>query len=98
MSDKEEEEQPSRRLVNIWVKPKAGVDAAALFKKITETVVSQPEYKIKWDESVKYENDKIYAGFTIAEEADFFEEVMDQIEMMYDEVDGQDIVFQTVME
>jgi hypothetical protein len=97
MSDKEEE-VPQRRMANIWIQPKAGVDAEALFKKITTTVVSQPEYKIQWDESVKYENGRIYAAFTINEEADIYDEVMDQIEMMYDEVEGQDIIFQVVME
>jgi len=81
----EEETGASRRLVNIWVQPKAGVDAKGLQKKIVETVVSQPEYNIKWDESAEFKNNKIYLSFTINEEADFFEEVMDMIEMMYDE-------------
>lgn len=97
MSDNEEE-KVLRRLVNIWVQPKEGVDATALHKKITETVVSQPDYKMTWDPKFKIENGRIYSSFTINEEADFHEEVMDAIEMMYDEVDGQDIVFQTVME
>ena len=88
----------SRRVVNILVKPKAGVECDALWKKMTAEIKSQPEYKLKWDENVKFESGKIYASFTINEEADFHEEVMDYIEMMEDEVDGQDIVFQTVME
>ena len=88
----------SRRVVNILVKPKAGIDPPTLFKTIKDTVVSQPEYKLLWDENVKYEGGTIYASFTINEDADLHEEVMDYIEMMEDEVDGQDIVFQTVME
>ena len=94
MSDTEEE-KPSRRVVNIWVKPKDGLDPAALHKKITETVLPPT---MKWEEGVKVEDGKIYSSFTINEEIDFFEEVMDAIEMMYDEVEGQDIIFQSVME
>lgn len=100
MSDKEEEkpQEPARRVVNIWVKPKAGIECDALWKKMTTDIKSQPDYKLKWDDNVKFEGGKVYASFTIAEEADFHEEVMDEIEMMEDDVDGQDIVFQTVME
>ena len=96
--NKEEKPQESRRVVNIWVKPKAGIECEALWKKMTSDIKSQPDYKLKWDDNVKFEGGKIYASFTIAEEADFHEEVMDEIEMMEDDVDGQDIVFQTVME
>ena len=83
--EKEEETGPSRRGVSIWIKPKDGVDPVALHKKITETVLSKPEYNMKWDDKVKIESGKIYSSFVINEEADFFEEVMDPIEMLYDE-------------
>ena len=96
--DKKEETAPLRRLVNIYVKPKEGVDAKTLHEKIVKEVVSQPQYKMKWDPTVKIEGGKIYSSFTINEEADFFEEVMDPIECYWDEVEGHDIVFQTVME
>jgi archaellin len=87
-----------RRLVAIIVTPVAGVDPVALYAKITSTILSQPEYKLKWDETCKVESGKIYASFTIGEEADFHEEVMDHIEMMDEEVAKQSITFQGVME
>ena len=85
-------------MVAIAVRPCDGVDPHALYKKMKETITSQPEYKLKWDESCKVEGGKIYASFTIAVEADFDEEVMEMIEMMEDEVAGQEVTFQSAME
>jgi hypothetical protein len=95
-----EEEAPKeeRRMVAIIVKPVAGVDPQALYAKMKETITSQPEYKLKWDEKCKVEDGKIYTSFTIALEADFDEEVMEHIEMMEDEVESQEITFQSAME
>lgn len=67
-------------------------------QKITETIVSQPEYKLKWDDKCKIEDGKIHTSFTIALAADFDEEVMEVLEMMEDEVAGQEITFQSAME
>mmetsp|Transcript_85012 Transcript_85012/g.118114 ORF Transcript_85012/g.118114 Transcript_85012/m.118114 type:complete len:98 (-) Transcript_85012:129-422(-) len=94
----EEPKQEERRMVAIAVKPVAGVDPEGLYKKIKETITSQPEYKLKWDETCKVEDGKIYASFTIALEADFDEEVMEMIEMMEDEVANQEVTFQSAME
>lgn len=80
------------------VKPKAGVDAVALYDKIKSEVTSQEEYKIKWDDACKVENGKIYTSFTIALEADFDEEVMEVIECMEDDVEDQQITYQAAME
>eukprot|EP00527_Entomoneis_sp_CCMP2396_P004435 CAMPEP_0198145558 /NCGR_PEP_ID=MMETSP1443-20131203/24321_1 /TAXON_ID=186043 /ORGANISM="Entomoneis sp., Strain CCMP2396" /LENGTH=203 /DNA_ID=CAMNT_0043809245 /DNA_START=63 /DNA_END=674 /DNA_ORIENTATION=- len=93
-----EADDQERRLVAIMVKPCAGVDPQGLYKKIKETVVSQPEYKIKWDETCKVEDGKIYASFTIGLEADFDEEVMEVIEYMEGEVADQQITYQAAME
>ena len=85
-------------MVAFTVTPKPGVDPVALYKKFKETITSQPEYKLKWDDECKVEDGKIYASFTIALEADFDEEVMEYIEMMEDEVASQEITFQTALE
>jgi hypothetical protein len=92
------EGEQERRMANIWIKPVDGVDPEALFKKITETVTTQPDYNLKWDDKCKVQDGKIYATFTIALEADFDEEVMEVIECMEGEVAGQGIVFQTALE
>mmetsp|Transcript_654 Transcript_654/g.1524 ORF Transcript_654/g.1524 Transcript_654/m.1524 type:complete len:99 (-) Transcript_654:296-592(-) len=98
MSDKEEEEE-TRRMVSILVKPRDGVDAEALYVKITETIKSQPEYKLKWDEKCKVEDGgTIVASFSIALSADFDEEVMEHIEYMEDEVASSQVTFQTALE
>eukprot|EP00566_Odontella_aurita_P030983 CAMPEP_0113536964 /NCGR_PEP_ID=MMETSP0015_2-20120614/6562_1 /TAXON_ID=2838 /ORGANISM="Odontella" /LENGTH=63 /DNA_ID=CAMNT_0000436405 /DNA_START=100 /DNA_END=291 /DNA_ORIENTATION=+ /assembly_acc=CAM_ASM_000160 len=55
-----------RRVVNIVVKPCAGVDPETLYKKIKETVTGEEESKLKWDESCKVTDGKIYTSFTIA--------------------------------
>mmetsp|Transcript_455 Transcript_455/g.559 ORF Transcript_455/g.559 Transcript_455/m.559 type:complete len:95 (-) Transcript_455:276-560(-) len=91
-------DEQERRLVSIMVKPKAGVDAVALYDKIKSEVTSQEEYKIKWDDACKVENGKIYTSFTIALEADFDEEVMEVIECMEDDVEDQQITYQAAME
>ena len=70
----------------------------ALYKEIKTTVVSQPEYKIKWDDACKVDGGKIYASFTIALEADFDEEVMEVIEYMEDKVADQQVTYQAAME
>mmetsp|Transcript_10480 Transcript_10480/g.28978 ORF Transcript_10480/g.28978 Transcript_10480/m.28978 type:complete len:196 (+) Transcript_10480:60-647(+) len=93
-----EELDEERRMVAIMVKPVAGVDPEGLYKKITETIKSQPQYKLKWDEKCKVDGGKIYASFTIALEADFDEEVMEYIEYMEDEVADQQITYQAAME
>eukprot|EP00522_Entomoneis_paludosa_P013316 CAMPEP_0172456852 /NCGR_PEP_ID=MMETSP1065-20121228/18142_1 /TAXON_ID=265537 /ORGANISM="Amphiprora paludosa, Strain CCMP125" /LENGTH=764 /DNA_ID=CAMNT_0013210141 /DNA_START=63 /DNA_END=2357 /DNA_ORIENTATION=- len=90
--------EEDRRIVAIMVKPVDGVDPQGLYKKIKETVVSQPEYKIKWDDECKVDGGKIYASFTIALEADFDEEVMEVIEYMEDEVADQQVTYQAAME
>ena len=87
-----------RRVVNIQVKPCEGVDPEALYKEIKETVTSQPEYKLKWEENCKVENGEIITSFTIALEADFDEEVMEVIEMMEDKVANQQVTFQMALE
>eukprot|EP00567_Pseudictyota_dubia_P001556 CAMPEP_0197465360 /NCGR_PEP_ID=MMETSP1175-20131217/64499_1 /TAXON_ID=1003142 /ORGANISM="Triceratium dubium, Strain CCMP147" /LENGTH=94 /DNA_ID=CAMNT_0043001371 /DNA_START=112 /DNA_END=396 /DNA_ORIENTATION=- len=87
-----------RRIVNFIVTPCAGVDPEGLYKKITEEIKSQPEYGLKWDEKCKVDGGKIYASFTISGDADFDEEVMEVIEMMEDEVEKQEVTFQSVME
>uniref|UniRef100_A0A7S2YLX3 Translation elongation factor EF1B beta/delta subunit guanine nucleotide exchange domain-containing protein n=1 Tax=Entomoneis paludosa TaxID=265537 RepID=A0A7S2YLX3_9STRA len=92
------EPEEERRLVAIMVKPVDGVDAKGLYKKIKETVVSQPEYKLKWDDECKVEDGKIYVSFTIGLEADFDEEVMEVIEYMEDEVADQQVTYQAAME
>ena len=93
-----EEQQQERRVVNITVKPCDGVDPEALYKKIKETITSQPEYKLKWEDSCKVENGEIVTSFTIALEADFDEEVMEVLECMEGEVASQQVTFQTAME
>ena len=70
----------------------------ALHQKITETVTSQPDYKLKWDDKCKVEGGNVHASFTIALEADFDEEVMEVLEMMEGEVAGSEITFQSAME
>ena len=93
-----QDDMQDRRLVAMAIKPVAGVDPQALYTKIKTEIVSQPEYKIKWDENCKVENGKIYASFTIAVEADYDEEVCEMIEMMEDEVAGQEVTFMNVFE
>ena len=97
-AEEDEGEVEPRRLVAIAVKPCAGVDPEGLYKKITETITSQPEYKLKWDDKCKVDGGKIYASFTIHLEADYDEEVMEMIEMMEDEVAGQEVTFMNAME
>jgi hypothetical protein len=94
----EEEEEPSRRMVAFVATPCSGVDPQALYNKMKETIVSTPEYELKWDEACKIEDGKIYSSFTIAMEADFDEEVMEYIECMEDEVASHAVTFQTVLE
>ena len=69
-----------------------------IHQKITETVTSQPDYKLKWDDKCKIEGGNIHTSFTIALEADFDEEVMEVLEMMEGEVAGSEITFQSAME
>ena len=92
--------EQERRMASIWVKPAAGVDAAALYPKIKEAVgaTSDPDYDLRWDDNVKVENGNLYVTFTIALAADFDDEVMYVIECMEDEVTDQGVVFQTAME
>ena len=87
-----------RRMVNIGITPADGVDPQTLYNKIKEEIKSQPEFKLKWDDNCKVENGKIYASFTISLDADFDEEVMEMIEMMEEEVKGQEVIFQTALE
>ena len=87
-----------RRMVAIAVTPKAGIDPQAMYEKIKTEITSQPQYKLKWDDDCKVEGGKIYASFTIALEADFDEEVMEWIEMMEDDVQNQEVTFQSAME
>eukprot|EP00527_Entomoneis_sp_CCMP2396_P009584 CAMPEP_0198136490 /NCGR_PEP_ID=MMETSP1443-20131203/137_1 /TAXON_ID=186043 /ORGANISM="Entomoneis sp., Strain CCMP2396" /LENGTH=102 /DNA_ID=CAMNT_0043797715 /DNA_START=60 /DNA_END=368 /DNA_ORIENTATION=- len=91
-------EEEERRMVSIMVKPCDGVDAEGLYAKIKETIVSQPEYKLKWDDACKIEDGKIYTSFTIATAADFDEEVMEVIEYMEGEVASQLVTYQVAME
>ena len=72
--------------------------AAPHVQKITETITSQPDYKLQWDDKCKVDGGNIHASFTIALEADFDEEVMEVLEMMEGEVAGQEITFQSAME
>ena len=74
------------------------LNVVLLYQKITETVTSQPDYKLKWDDKCKIEGGNIHASFTIALEADFDEEVMEVLEMMEGEVAGSEITFQSAME
>jgi hypothetical protein len=91
--------QEDRRIVVIGIKPCAGVDPQELYEKIKETVTSQPEYKLKWDETCNvYPDGKIQATFTIHIDADFDEEVMDVLEMMEGEVAKTEITYQSAME
>lgn len=93
------EEQQERRFVNITVKPCDGVDPQALYETIKETITSQPEYKLKWEDSCKVDkHGQIVTSFTIALEADFDEEVMDVLECMQGQVASQQVTFQTAME
>ena len=92
------EQMQERRIVAIMVKPVDGVDPEALYKEIKETIVSQPEYLLKWDEECKVDSGKIYASFTISLEADFDEEVMEYIECMEDKVADQQVTYQAAME
>lgn len=85
-------------MVAIAIRPVAGVDPAALYAKIKSEITSQPEYKLKWDDECQIENGRIRTSFSIGLEADFDEEVMEVIEMMEDEVAGQEIIFQSAME
>jgi len=95
----EEGEPQERRMVSIFIKPCGGVDPVGLYSKIKETIVSTPEYRLKWDDDCKVcDGNKIETSFTIALEADFDEEVMEWIEMMEDEVENQGVIFQTAME
>ena len=98
VADDEQGETEPRRLVAIAVKPCPGVDPETLYKKITTEITSRPEYKLKWDDKCKVEGGKIYASFTIHLDADFDEEVMEMIEMMEDEVAGQEVTFMNAME
>lgn len=93
-----EEAQPQeRRMVAFAVKPCDGVDPETLYQKIKDTVTVEDSYNLKWDEKCKVENGKIYASFTIALEADF-DEVMEAIEYMEDEVASQEVTFMSAME
>lgn len=101
MSEETQPEKPQeeRRVVVIGVKPCDGVDPQDLYNKIKAEITSQPEYKLKWDDTCKFDNEgKIQATFTIALEADFDEEVMDVLEMMEDHVKSSEITFQSAME
>ena len=99
MSEGEEEKQEQeRRMVAIVIKPCDGVDPQALYKKIVETITAEPDSKLKWDETCKVEDGKIYASFTIGLEADFDEEVMEMIEMMEGEVATSEVTFMSAME
>lgn len=93
-----EEQQSERRVVHIKVTPEAGVDPEALYTKIKETITSQPEYKLVWDDKCKIEDGSIVTSFSIGLEADFDEEVMEVLEMMEGEVANQLVTFQTVLE
>ena len=93
-----DEDGEERRMVNIAVKPCAGVDPETLYKKITDTVKGEPASKVKWDETCKVDGGKIHASFTIAVEADFDEEVMEWIEYMEDEVESSQVTFQAALE
>jgi hypothetical protein len=94
------EEEQERRMVSIWVKPVAGVDPAALFAKIKETMGDTPDagHDLWWDDNVKVENDNLCVTFSIALSTDFDEEVMEVIECMEEEVADQGVIFQTAME
>lgn len=88
-----------RRMVALSIKPVDGVDPQALYTKIKQEIVSQPEFKLKWDDACKVEKGKIYTSFTIAVEADYDEEVCEMIECMEDEVAGApEITFMNVFE
>lgn len=91
-------EDEERRIVATVTKPKDGVDAQALYAKIKETVTAEPESKLKWDETCKIEDGKIYASFTIGLAADFDEEVIEIIQMMEDEVASCEVTFMSAME
>lgn len=93
-----EELKEERRMVAIAIRPCPGIDAATLYAKIKAEILSQPEYKLKWDDECKIEGGRIRTSFTIALEADFDEEVMEMLEMMEDEVAGQEVIFQSAME
>ncbi|CAB9503653.1 expressed unknown protein [Seminavis robusta] len=93
-----QEEMQDRRMVAIAVKPCAGVDPQTLYTKMKETITSQPDYKLKWDDACKVENGKIYTSFTIALEADFDEEVMEVLECMEGEVETQEVTFMNAFE
>mmetsp|Transcript_39591 Transcript_39591/g.95206 ORF Transcript_39591/g.95206 Transcript_39591/m.95206 type:complete len:99 (-) Transcript_39591:190-486(-) len=98
MSDQEESKE-ERRMVAIAIRPCAGVDAHALYEKIKKDITSQPEYKLKWDDECKVSDDgRIRTSFSIGLEADFDEEVMEVLEMMEGEIEGQEIIFQSAME
>merc|ERR1719253_1457919 len=56
---KEEELKEERRLVAISIRPCSGVDAAALYAKIKNDIISQPEYKLKWDDECVIEGGMI---------------------------------------
>jgi Glutathione S-transferase, C-terminal domain len=92
------DDMTDRRMVAMAIQPVAGVDPQALYTKIKTEIVSQPDYALKWDDACKIENGKIYASFTIAVEADYDEEVCDMIEMMEDQVAGQEVTFMNVFE
>ena len=96
--EKSEELKEERRMVAIAIRPCPGVDPLALYEKIKSEVVSQPEYKLKWDDECKVESGRIRTSFSIGLEADFDEEVMDVLEMMEGEVASQEIIFQSAME
>ena len=80
------------------IRPVEGVDPQGLYTKIKTEIVSQPEYKLKYDDACKVENGKIYFSFTIAVEADYDEEVMEYLECMEGEVASQEVTFMNVFE
>jgi len=97
-SEKAAGDLANTRVVAISVTPCAGVDPQTLYTKIKETIRSQPEYNLKWDDACKVENGKIYATFQIALDADFDEEVMECLECMEDEVANQEVTFMNAFE
>lgn len=96
MSSKQEEVE--YRVVVVAITPKPTIDPQALYTKIKSEIVSQPQYRLRWDDNCKIDaNGKIQATFVITLDADFDEEVMDVLEMM-EEVQYSNITFQSAME
>lgn len=93
----EETPQEERRMVAFKVTPKEGVDPVALYETIKTQVTVEDEYKLQFDDTCKVEQGRISASFTIGIEADF-DEVMEGIEALEDQVASQTITFQTALE